>query len=226
MLMNLRKICWGFALGLLAVSPWRLAAQDTVTIPKSRLEELERKEAELDRLKGDLSKAKGEKAQLQKQYEEVAAKVAALPPAAPAPVYVSPPMAALHPLSAGDVVDARDLANHYRADVSAADRRYRKRTFQVRGEIVRFEKPLLTRNYKIVIQSADRQISVMCDFYPPDSYQAVFTVKGGSQLVATLPGQNRVTLASIGDQVVIQGQCRGLGDSAVKLADCELKAAR
>ena len=41
-------------------------AQETVTVPKARLEELERKEAELRRLKRELQQAGDEKKQLQR----------------------------------------------------------------------------------------------------------------------------------------------------------------
>ena len=43
-----------------------VAAQDSVTVSKKRLEELERKEKELQRLKGDLDKTRDENVQLKK----------------------------------------------------------------------------------------------------------------------------------------------------------------
>jgi putative nucleic acid binding protein len=224
--MNLLRILWVIPIALLTIPASRLAAEEMVTIPKSRLEELERKEAELDRLKGDLSKAKAEKTQLQKHYDETVAKAATAQLAPTVSAQPSPPVASLPPLQSGEIVDALDLANHYRADPAAADRRYRKRTVQVRGEIARFEKPMFTRDYKIVLQSSDRQVSVLCDFSPPDNYQSVYTTQGGSQLVATLVGQKRLVLARVGDTVTIQGQCRGLSDSSVKLADCAIRPGR
>src|SRR5262245_26320331 len=45
---------------LLATVPQLCAADDTVTLPKSRLEELQRKEAELDKLKSDLLRKQAE----------------------------------------------------------------------------------------------------------------------------------------------------------------------
>ena len=70
-----------------------LVAQETVTIPKSRLEELQRKEAELDSLKGDLKATKGENLQLKKQHQEDAVKISATPHTQPVVTHVSPPMA-------------------------------------------------------------------------------------------------------------------------------------
>src|SRR5690348_15059881 len=84
----------GCALALLIARP--LKAQDTVTVPKSRLEELERKEKELDRLKGDVSKTKAENAELKEKLEQTSTNVVATP----APAHPVPPLATLPPLQA------------------------------------------------------------------------------------------------------------------------------
>src|SRR5579859_1686516 len=69
-------------------------AEEMVTIPKSRLEELERKEAELAKLKGEVVKAQEQNAKLQQQHETDVAKIASTPPPAvpQPPAHVSPPM--------------------------------------------------------------------------------------------------------------------------------------
>src|SRR5436190_22721357 len=90
-------------------------ADDGVTIPKSRLEQLERKEAELEKLKGDLNKTRGENVQLKQQHEADTARLAQPPTNAP-PSYVSPPLASLPPVSEDLAIPAMDLANYYRAD--------------------------------------------------------------------------------------------------------------
>src|SRR5947208_541174 len=121
---------------LLPVTPaFSIMAQETVTIPKSRLEELQRKEAELDSLKGDLKATKGENLQLKKQHQEDAIKISSAPPTQPVVTHVSPSMASLPPLTSGEIVDAMDLANYYRADAAAADHRFRKQVLKVQGEI-------------------------------------------------------------------------------------------
>src|SRR2546422_84127 len=117
-------------------------AEEMVTIPKSRLQDLERKEAELEKLKAELSKAKGENVQLKRPHAEAVAKIAGAPANEPVVTHVSPPMASLPPLKEGEMVDAVDLANHYRAGAAAADERYRKQKFKVRGEVAGFEKPM------------------------------------------------------------------------------------
>ena len=211
---------------LLIVLALPTIGQETVTIPKARLEELERKEAELEKLKGDLSTTRGENKQLKKQHEQDAAKIASAPPVEPVVTHVSPPIESLPSLQKGETVDAMDLANHYSGDAAAADGRYRKHTFKVQGEIVGFEKPLFTRDYKIQLKAANKQIKVICDVLPPDKYSAVFTVKNGSELVGVLAGQTRVPIARVGDRVIMEGQCKGMSDSVVKMAGCEYKPAQ
>ena len=122
-------------------------AEELVTIPKARLEELERKEAELKRLKGDLSKARTQTAPIEKPREDGTAKITGAPPAGPAAKPAGQPVASLPPLNAGETVEAMDLADHYRADAAAADQRYRKRKLTLRGEVARFEKPMFRRDY-------------------------------------------------------------------------------
>ena len=102
--------------------------------------------------------------------------------------------------------------------------RYRKHTFKVQGEVVGFEKPLFTRDYKLLLKTANRQIKVICDIVPPEKYSAVFTIKNGSELVGLLAGQTRVPITKVGDTVVLEGQCKGMSDSVVKMSSCELKS--
>jgi hypothetical protein len=213
-------------LWLLVVMTLPIMGQETVTIPKARLQELERKEAELEKLKGDLTKTKGENTQLKKQHQEDTVKIATAPPMEPPVTHVSPPMQALSPLQKGDTVDAMDLANHYLADAPSADLRYRKRTFKVEGEVAGFEKPMFTRDYKLVLKTADRRIKVICDVMPPEKYSAVFTIKDGSELVGLAAGQTRVPITKVGDTVVIEGQCKGVSGLAVRMSGCELKSAQ
>jgi hypothetical protein len=66
---------------LLGLSPGQTApAQDSVTVPKSRLEELERKEKELDRLKAEQEKAKNPKTQPARPDEKALANPIQAPP--------------------------------------------------------------------------------------------------------------------------------------------------
>ena len=211
---------------VLALLGLALRAEEMVTIPKSRLQELERKANELDKLKEDLAKAKGENVELKKQHEAEVVKSSVSPAAGPAVRQVSAALATLPPLTEGVVVEAMDLANYYRADAGAAEQRFGKRTFQVQGEVERFEKPLFRRDYKIVLKTGYRQTMVICDVLPPEKYSAVFTVNDGLELVGLLAEQSRVPIAKVGGTVVVTGRCKGLSGLAVTMAGCELKSAR
>ena len=206
-------------MGLLGVSR-ALAADDNVTIPKSRLQELEEKERELNQLKGDLTTTKDENARLKKEQAQAPAKPVAT---VPEPVtHVSPPIASLPPLKDNEEIDAIDLANYYRSDPATADARYLKHKFFLRGEIAGFEKPLLRRDYKVLLKTTDRDTRVICNFYPPDQFDAVFTTDHGSQLVASM-GENRIPLAKVGQIVVLHAECKGWKDSCVMISGGGMK---
>jgi hypothetical protein len=192
-------------------------AQETVTIPKSRLEELERKEAELEKLKGAAKQpaiqnpATGNHDDATSQNRQPETVTTADKPSE------KPAVVSLTPLEKDTVVAA-----HYRANATLADERYRKRTFKVQGEIVGFEKPMLVRNYNVLLKTAEPQARVICDFYPPENFKAVYTINAGTVLVGTLP-DTRVPIAKVGDRVIIEGRCKGLSGGGVKLTNCELK---
>lgn len=213
-------------------------AEDTVTIPKSRLEELERQAAELEKLKRQLNRteqekeqlkqrqaqSEAEKQQLRKAKEAAETKAAAAAAALPPPARLSPAMASLPPLKEGDVVDALDLLNHFLADPPAAAARYEKQPIQVQGEIAGFSKPMFVRPYKILLKTADPTKRVVCTLFPPAQYKAVYTAKNGTQLVGLTTHESEVPLFRVGQKVIIEGSCRGANDDGVQLGTCMLKA--
>jgi len=199
---------------LLSFSCLRIPAQDTVTVPKSRLEELERKEAELQRIKEAGSNAPAQAVPSASGVAPAAMPTPSLPTAAPTAVRVSPPVASLPPLKDGEIVDAADLSNQYLADRNGADARYHGGKITLRGEIVAFEKPILRKNYKILLQGGDRASRVICDFVPPEKFSAILTTNDGAQLVGQF-GENRQPLAKVGQSILVHGKCRGLKGSAV-----------
>lgn len=193
-----------------------------VTIPRSRLEELERKEKELEQLKAELSAAKDETARVKQEKQQVEARAAALTaalPAQPRP-HAAPRVETLPPLQKGDTVEAADLAAHFRDEPAAAAARYHGKTFQVRGEIIGFDKPMFTRNYHVLLRGADDQTRVVAVVTPPDKYVATYTAKGGTELVGVLGGGARTTLAKVGQVVQLTGRCRGIEGQIVELSGC------
>jgi hypothetical protein len=207
---------------LLTAAGAPILAQDNVTVPRSRLEELERKEKELDKLKGGPGKSEIHDAQPKTQNEKPSMKPVVAPPPEPAVSFVSPALESLPAVHPYDTVESMDLANYYHADVGSADRRFRKQKLIVRGEIVGFEKPLYKRNYRILLKSPIRETKVICDFLPPDKANAIFTTKHGDELVA-LFGESRVPIAHVGQTAVVKGECKGISESAVMILSWDLQ---
>jgi len=189
-------------------------AQDSVTIPKSRLEELERKEAELQRLQQAATNSATNRA-----IPSNAAPVTAVAlPASQAPVpvvsRVSPPMSSLPPFKEGETVDSVDLVNYFRAEPAEAEKRFHGQRIVVRGQIIGFEKPMFMRNYKVLLPGPDQSSKVICDLLTPRKFSSSYTIDQGAQLVGQF-GENRQTLARVGQTVLMHGRCKGLKDSSV-----------
>ena len=241
--MNTRKSLWLVPLlAVMAAAGPPLRAAEMVTIPKSRLEELERKEAELEKLKAELNQTQGEKqrleserarlqseqAQLKQAKEAAEAKAAATAATAKAELVIphdTPPMTTLPPLQKGEIVDAMDLMNHYRADAPAAERRYGTQAIRVQGEVTRFEKPMFVSYYVMYLKTTESRWRVMCRVYPPAHYSATFTVKAGEEMVGATSAGARTTLAKVGQKVLLEGRCDGLRDQLLTLSGCTLLSA-
>jgi len=218
--MRIERNLWLISVVLLAVA-YPSRAQDTVTIPKSRLEELQRAEEELKKLKAEEAKPRRPaEPEIQKEQAEPVTRRAPEPKV----MRVSPQMATLPALKTEETIDAIDLVNHYRADAAAADRRYLKKKFLVRGRIAAFEKRLFVREYRIIFRTEDQDIRLMCTVFPPEDYKAVFKSHNGSELTGLMPDESRVPLAKIGDTVVVAGDCHGLRDNIVVMTGCGLRS--
>jgi hypothetical protein len=229
--MREKRQFWLVCLGLLLAGTFSLRAQDTVTIPKSRLEELQRAEEELKKLKAQPPATNAPATTIPEQPVAIAPKPA--PP--PKPVHVSPAMSKLAPLKEEEVVEAVDLANHYRTDPAAADRRYRGKKFLVRGQVAGFEKHIFIRDYKVILQTDDPQLRIICSVFPPQKYKAIFKSSNGFQMIGVMEvidekhetgvvsGEVQETLTRLGDTVTIAGECHGLRDFQVVLTGCGLR---
>ena len=220
--LTVRILAFSVMVACLSFAGTSVLAQENVTVSKSRLEELERKEKELDRLKGDFNKTQDENVHLKKEQEKAASRPVSPPPSEPLPSYISPSMESLPAVQPYDQIESMDLANYYHADSTAADHRFRKQKLAVHGEIVGFEKPLWKRSYRIMLKTPMRETKVICDLLPPEKSTAVFTTNHGEELVALI-AETRVPIARVGQQAVIKGECKGLSDSAVLIMAWDLK---
>lgn len=242
-------------IALLLAAPAALRADDTVVIPKSKLEELERKAAELEKLQQQLQQTQGKNELLQKQKAEAearaaaetkaaeqakiaaaqataaaksaeASKASAVAAAKAQPAYVAPAIATLPALGENEPVSSLDLMSHFLTDPAAAKQRYEQHPIAVEGEIVSFSKPMFVRPYKVELRTGEVAKKVVCTLFPPNLYRAVYTVKNGTQLVGLTGRDQEVPLLKVGQVVVIKGSCRGADSAGVNLSSCELKSIR
>jgi hypothetical protein len=213
---------WGAALA---------CGQEMVTIPKARLVELERKEKELEALRAELGRARGEQEQLKREKEAAEARraqaeaKAARTQAVTEPViaHETPPLATLPPLQPGEVVDAMDLMNHYRADAAGAARRYDRQRLRVRGVVVGFDKPSFLSHYFILLQTTERRWEVAGRFELSKDISAAYPAKRGEEFVVERRGGGKLTVARVGQTVEIEGECKGLKDQTVTLVNAVLR---
>lgn len=225
-----RRLCFALALGLLVNTAH---AQETVTIPKSRLVELERKEKELEALKAELGRARGEQEKLKHEKEAAEARRAqaeakaakARSAAEPIIAHDTPPLATLPPLKQGDLVDAIDLMNHYRADAAAAAQRYGRQRLRVRGVIAGFDKPSFLSHYFIRLQTTERRWEVACRFELPKEFSAAYPARRGEEFVCERRGGGKVIVARVGQTVEIEGDCKGLKEQTVTLVNAVMRRA-
>jgi hypothetical protein len=143
------------------------------------------------------------------------------PPATPNP----PALATLPPLTEGQVVDARDLVNHYRADPVAAARRYQSIRIRVAGEFTSFDKPMFVQHAWLIMATAESGWSVMCRLEPPANVTSLFTTKHGEELVGASSTGVRTVLARVRQPIIVEGWCKGLKEQGVILSGIKLVSA-
>jgi hypothetical protein len=232
------------------------AEENMVTIPKSRLDELERKAAELERLQRQLRQTKVEQEELRHAKEEADRKAAeqikaaaaakaeaekaaaaarksaedtralALAARSRATAYAAQPIGSLPPLKPGEPVSSMDLLAHFAADPVAAAARYGTGRITVEGEIVGFSKPPFIRPYDLLLRTGDPLRRVVCGVDPPGEYKAVYPANSGLLLVGITTRGDEVTLLQVGQIVVIEGRCHGLRGPNVTLGGCVVKSVR
>jgi hypothetical protein len=209
---------------LAASGPWPARAADDAASA-----DLQRKSAEVENLKRDLERKQRELEQLRKENDrlrrERKARPANLPtaPARPAtPALPVTPIDTLPPLARTDVVELHDLVGHFAAKPEAADARYAKKAFRIKGEISRFDSKLVIRNYEVLLEAPDNPTLVICTFNYVDRYATVFTKQHGEVLVARTTGGTEVPLHRLGDTVIIQGTCKGLKNGEIVFTGCQV----
>jgi hypothetical protein len=193
-------------------------------------QDLARRESELKRLReendrlhrdaeqrrareaADLARRNAELETLKEENQRLARERKPIPP--------SPPLETLPELQADAVVEARDIVLYYRADLAAAEQRFKKRTFRIRGAIERFEPRMFMRRYDVLLESPDKSVSVVCKFTYAEGWTAVYTKDRGRDLVAK-EGPSETRLMKAGDTVTLRARCEGLKGSELEFSRCE-----
>ena len=204
---------------LLCLGFFPARAQDTVTIPKSRLIELEKKAAQADKLAIDLEKARAENSRLKGEIgaPPKSFSTPVLPPQVEQSLQKLPPtrpLAELPPLIKGEVVLASDLLHHYAMDPAAADQRYRKKSFKLQGIVTDLDKPLLMSPYRVIFRVPASPLKIICDVRSPEQFKKVY-VSADRERVVGETYSGRATLARVGEEITVQGRCAGLKDGVV-----------
>ncbi len=186
-----------------------VAVAETVAVEKSRLAELEHQAAKVPGLERDLAAVRAELARSRIAAPE--RPTAWVPPAVEQAVAKAPPTPAvgtLPVLAPGAEVSAIDLLNHYESDPVAAEARYAGRKFHVRGVIAQLDKAMFTSPYLVIFRLPGKSVALECAVSPDDSFGKVY-VTGDRTRVVGERGNQRVTFASVGTEVVVEGKCTG-----------------
>jgi len=217
------SLAWTAALLVVGLAHRTDAAgdQDTVTLPRWRYEELLRKEAELERLRSATAHAETRSAD----------DTHATPPTHPTAVGSAemrpntagqPPNIPLPALREGQLVPAETLALYFHGDAAGARLVPSNLRLQVRGRIAGFEKPLLTRNFHVLLETGQPALRIRCVVELPDELQGVYVAEAGTALMAADRSGARRPLLRVGQDVTVQGRLKGLKGQVIELANCRL----
>jgi hypothetical protein len=179
-----------------------------------------RKLTEIERLKADLLRAEQELQLLQQGVQPPT--LGSSPTATPAPIVPPSSLASLPPLTPDTVLTIDELATQFRSEPAAAQARYQKRTFLVRGRVTRFSPGVARRHYDLILEPAARGTLVIarCDYL--DRYRAVFTRDNGQTLRVRVDEREESLLLRAGDAIEFRGRCEGIKDGAIHFSRCTL----
>lgn len=212
---------WIFVGALLVPSAGNLLAapfDDTADAAlKQKTEEVNRLRQDLDKQEAELKRLKQENERLRKQKTPPpAASSASAQPATPVT-----PIASLPPLADGAIVEVVELTGHFNAEPAAAAERYAGKRLKVRGEIQRFSRGMVTRDYSIILTSGDPALTVICSFKYEDAYKSVYEKNHGAELAARTTSGSELAIARIGETVTVTGRCKGLKKGEIHFTGCE-----
>jgi hypothetical protein len=182
-------------------------------------QEVERLQQELQRAQSELRKLESENQRLRQEKTQPAPAAATAPGE---PVKPVPAVATLPPLEAGQVLEVGDLVRQFATEPEAAGQRYAKQVLRVKGTVAGFDPGLLTRGYGVRLESPDKTVTVICHFKLPDRYTAVYTKRGGQELVGRIGERTEVPFFTVDETVIIEGTCKGFKKRELSFSGCQL----
>jgi len=205
----------------LAVPGSRAETGQTVTIPRAGYEELLRKEQELERLRSTHAQTPpGQPGSFGPTGPPAPNSGAGL--SGTAVLASGPALDSLPPLPDQGPIRASLLAAYFLREPATAATRLRDQTLRVTGRVVGFEKPLLTRNYHVLLETDQPTVRVRCVVYPPENLRGVYLAQAGTVLMLADESGHRRPLLRIGDTALLEGRVKGLEGQVVEMTGCRL----
>jgi hypothetical protein len=189
-------------------------------------DELKRKAAEVERLKQELERAQQELKTMKSENdrlrsEKAQAVTAAKQAGVAVPIKPVKPLADVPPVSPTETLDARDVALYYQSDAATAAQRFTRQTFRVKGTVDGFETVMFQSKYRVLLETADKSVKVICTFSNPDGVNAVVPRGHGTSLVAVTSRGERPMMKTQ-EVITVQGRCLGLDGSVLHFDHCQV----
>ena len=193
--------------------------------PAADPDALRQKNEEIERLRRELERAERERDQLQRDNEQLRREqqraASPGPTLRPAPKPVTP-IADRPPLTADTPVEVDEFVGHFTAEPAAAARRYTDQNFRILGQVERFSRSMVAREFVVLLASPDPNLTVRCRFNYVDRYRSVFLTRDGRQLTARHNNGREEVLLETGQNATITGRCQGLKDGTITFTHCAL----
>ena len=183
------------------------------------------KEAEIARLKKQLQEANGEIQALHQQNTKLQSsdttlktqiQASGLPLPRPAPATLTGVPTFATPLA------APDLFWYFKNSPDAANQYLKGKRFTITGRLIGFDPPVISHVFGLELESGDPNLRVVCQFSIPHAYVAVIFQRRTGRILGKTASGSEDTLLNINDALSVEGQCRGLDDGDVLLANCRL----
>ncbi|MBE7501383.1 MAG: hypothetical protein HS113_13965 [Verrucomicrobiales bacterium] len=193
--------------------------------PAADPDALRQKNEEIERLRRELERAERERDQLQRDNEQLRREQQRATSPAPTPRPARKPVTPIAdrpPLTADTQVEVDELVGHFTAEPATAANRYTDQSFRILGQVERFSRSMVAREFVVLLASPDPSLTVRCRFNYVDRYRSVFLTRDGRQLTARHNNGREEVLLETGQNATLTGRCQGLKDGTITFTHCAL----